>query len=256
MDKMGVKILLILLLTTGVFKAPVFGQVMTSTNFKIQRDSINFGGGYSSSTNFQMEDSVGEIATGYSSSTIFLLHAGYQQMDIEKYLTITAPSAVTLLPVIPGLSGGTASGTSAVHVITNNNSGYVLQIKASSSPAMNHISESYSFVDYTLPSAVPEFTWDIPATSSEFGFSPEGTDIVANYLDNGNICNQSSGSDTVAKCWDFLLSDSKTIAQSVSTNASSGGSTTTVRFQAQNGSEHIQPSGTYRAEITVTAYMN
>ncbi len=229
---------------------------MTSTNFKIKSDSINFSGGYSSSTNFQIEDTLGEVATGYSSSTSFLLHAGYQQMDVEKYLTLTAPDAVTLLPAISGLSGGTASGTSAVHVITNNNAGYVLQIKASSSPAMQHTIGAYNFVDYTLPSAVPEFTWDIPATSSEFGFSPEGDDIVASYLDNGNICNQSSGSDSVAKCWDFLLSNSKTIAQSVSANASSGGSTTTVRFQAQNGSEHVQPSGTYRAEITVTAYMN
>lgn len=254
--KMGVKILLILLIATGVFTTPVFGQVMTSTNFKIKSDSINFAGGYSSSTNFQLEDTVGEIATGYSSSTGFLLHAGYQQMDAEKYLTMTAPNAVTLSPAIPGLSGGSASGTSAVHIITNNNAGYVLQIKASSSPAMEHILGTYSFADYTLSDSVPEFIWDVSATSSEFGFTPEGSDIVTGYLDNGSICNQSSGSDNVAACWDALSANNKTISQSVSANESSGGSTTTVRFQAQNGNEHVQPSGIYRAYITMTAYMN
>lgn len=254
--KMEVKILLILLLATGVFTTPVFGQVMTSTNFKIKSDSINFAGGYSTSTNFQLEDTAGEIATSYSSSTNFLLHAGYQQMDAERYLTITAPNAVTLMPAIPGLSGGTASGTSGVHVITNNGAGYVLQIKASSSPAMQHTTEVYNFIDYTLPGVVPEFTWSIPATSSEFGFTPEGDDVVARYLDNGSICNQSQGTDNVAKCWEDLSTDNKTISQSDSSNENGGGSTTTVRFQAQNGNEHVQPSGIYRAYITVTAYMN
>ena len=55
-------------------------QVMQSTNYQIQSDSINFGGGFSSSTNYALESTAGELATGESSSTNYSLKAGYQQM--------------------------------------------------------------------------------------------------------------------------------------------------------------------------------
>ena len=54
-------------------------QVMSSTNYKIQSDSINFSGGYSSSTNYQIEATAGEIATGESSSGSYTVKAGFQQ---------------------------------------------------------------------------------------------------------------------------------------------------------------------------------
>ena len=39
-----------------------FAQVMQSTSYRIQSDSINFGGGFSSSTNYNLESTGGEIA--------------------------------------------------------------------------------------------------------------------------------------------------------------------------------------------------
>lgn len=96
MEKIGIKFLITILLITGVFTTPVLAQVMTSPNFKMQQDSINFGGGDANSENFRIEDTVGEVATGYSESDNFILHAGYQQMKIA-YIALTIPVATTLL---------------------------------------------------------------------------------------------------------------------------------------------------------------
>ena len=83
-------------------------EVMTSSNFSIERDSINFGGGYASSTNYQQESTFGEIATGNSSSTNFSLEAGYQQMG-ESYISLSLIGDVALGSRL-GLAGGTATG--------------------------------------------------------------------------------------------------------------------------------------------------
>ncbi|MBU2565960.1 hypothetical protein KKG46_00170 [Patescibacteria group bacterium] len=57
-------------------------SAMTSTNYRIDWDSINSGGtDFSTSTNFQMHDTLGEQGTGYGTSTNYLLHAGYRQYD-------------------------------------------------------------------------------------------------------------------------------------------------------------------------------
>lgn len=49
-------------------------QVMQSTNYQIQSDSINIGGGFSSSSNYAVESTVGEVGTGKSDSKIGRAH--------------------------------------------------------------------------------------------------------------------------------------------------------------------------------------
>ena len=137
---------------------------------------------------------------------------------------------------------------------TESPAGYTLKIKAEHFSGFK-IRFVDSFADYTPAGAAPDYTWSINAADSEFGFTPEGTDIVAKYKDNGsNTCN-TGGSDTLNKCWyDFSTSD-ETIAQSSSSNHPSG-TATTVKFQAQSGSSHLQREGTYQATVTVTATAN
>ena len=57
-------------------------QVMSSSHYSLESDSLNFGGGYSTSTNYIQESTGGEVATGISSSTNYTMNAGYQQMNI------------------------------------------------------------------------------------------------------------------------------------------------------------------------------
>lgn len=247
-------ILSFIFLITGVTIAPVFGAPMQSTNWKIEQDSINFGGGYGASDNYQEQDTLGEVATGWVYSDSYSLHAGYQQMDQETYISISLSTTTSMSPSISGMSGGTANGSNDMIVKTNNSYGYSLEILSSSSPAMYRLPDG-SFGDYTKAGADPDFGWAINNADSEFGFSPEGADVVQKYLDNGStLCNISAGSNGTDTCWDSFSTTAKVLSQSNSANET--GATTTIKLRAESGSNHIQVNGTYHAYLTATAYTN
>ena len=228
----------------------LFAQVMSSSNYKVQSDSVNFGGILSNSTNYKVEDTFGEIATGESSSENFKIKAGYQQMQ-EVYLAMTAASDVTMSPSLGGVTGGTSNGSTATTVTTDSPAGYQLSIKASSTPAMQANSQGTSISDYTPAGANPDFTFSVAAADGEFGFTPEGTDIHSKYKDDGASCNTGSGS-TADACWNALSTTNETIASRSSANQPSG-ITTTIKFRITLGSSHFQVEDTYTATSTLTA---
>lgn len=248
---MGRLFILILAMVLGSSLTPfALAYVASSTNYRIQSDSINFAGGRSTSTNFVMEDTVGEVGTGTSTSASYNLHAGYQAMQTGGTISISAPSDVTLSGAITTESGGQANGSVVWTVITDNSAGYTLAIKAAASPAF--VSSSNSFADYTpVSGSDPDYTWSVDDNVKEFGFTPEGTDIVAKYKDNGASCNTGSGN-TASACWDDLTTSDQTISQRASATGGSGVSTT-VRFRAEAGASSAPAAGTYTASITVTA---
>lgn len=231
---------------------PALAYVMSSTNYRIERDSIDMGGGLSSSTNYISQSTIGGSGAGTSTSATFNLSGGYQQMDPAS-ISLTVPGTTALTPSIDGSVGGTASTSASLSVSTNNGAGYTLQIKASTSPALK--SGSDSFADYTLAAADPEFDWSVAAGASEFGFTPEGADIATRYKDNGAACNQAGGSDTANRCWDPLTTTYNTIAQSSSGNLPLGVATT-LKFQAEAGASAAQPAGSYVATVILTAFAN
>lgn len=224
-------------------------QVMQSSSYRIQSDSINFGGGLSTSTNYSLESTAGEVATGESSSATYALKAGYQQMQ-EVYIALSGFGAVSLSPSIPGISGGFSNGSTTVTVTTDSVSGYELQISASQSPAMQKGGDSIA--DYVPGGAVPDFTFTTDATDSHFGYSPQGVDISTRYKDDGvNTCG-TGGNDTALTCWDGLSTTTRTVAQRTTANHPNG-STTTLNFRVGVGGSVFQPSGTYLATTTITA---
>lgn len=235
----------LLVLTLGISSA----QVMQSSNYKIQSDSINAGGGFSSSTNYQTQSTVGEVSTGNSSSTNYVLKAGYQQMQ-EVYLSLSSVSPVTMNPVLGGVVGGTANGSTTVTVLTDSPAGYSLSIVASTNPVMR--SGTNTIVDYVPVGAPPDFVFTVGSTQSRFGFTPEGVNVVARFRDNGSVCNTGS-SNAVSACWDGLGTVAQTIAQGTSSNHPLG-ATTTVRFRVGIGNNVVQPEGIYTATTTLTAF--
>ncbi len=242
----------IVLLASIILPVSLIAAVMSSSNYKIESDSINIGGtNLSSSTNYSLSDSVGEVATGLSSSTSYYLNsAGYWQYvsASSTYITINAPAGVSL-PSISGLTGGIATSSTDWVVTTNNSLGYQLTIVASTSPALK--SAGTSIDDYVTAGADPDFSFTVATNQSYFGFSPEGTDIADRFKDNGASCNFGVG-DTSNSCWDGFSTSPKTIAQSASPNTT--GATTTVKYRVQIGSAKIQDASPgYSAEITVTA---
>lgn len=221
--------------------------VASSSNYRVQMDSVNAGGMLSTSTSYTAEDTLGESAVGSSVSTSYQVKAGYQQMQ-EVYLSVSLSGNVTLLPNIPSLGGGVADGTGSWTVTTDNLAGYSMSIRASTSPAL--VSGANNFPDYVPAGAAPDFTFSTPAASSRFGFTPEGADIVQQYRDNGAVCN-AGGGDTAAACWSGLSTSPITIADSALANHPSG-SLTSVHFRAASGASNVQAGGSYAATTTLT----
>jgi hypothetical protein len=225
-----ISFLLIVLVMTTVSDI-AFAVVATSTNYRIDRDSINFVGDLSTSTSYSLEDTGGEVGTGIGTSTNFLLNAGYQQND--GYITISTPADVTLLPNIDGAVGGQADGNTTWTVTTDN---ATMQ------------SGGASFANY---SSGTSFGWSVGSSASEFGFTPEGTAVTSAYLDNGTSCGVGS-SDASDACWDSITTSDKMIATQAISNHPNG-TGTVVKFRAQAGSSANQAAGTYVAVITATA---
>lgn len=223
-------------------------QVRQSTNYRIESDSVNFGGGLSSSTNYALESTGGEIATGESSSASYALRAGYQQM-VTRFISLSSPTSVTMSPSIVGITGGESNGSTTVTVITDSAAGYELSINAGVSPAMVKGSDAIS--DYVVVSD-PDYTFTTATDDSHFGYSPSGVDVVARFKDDGiSLCNTGSNETTLA-CWDGLSTSAETIARRTSANVPNG-STTTVHFKVGIGSGVNQAAGIYTATTTLTA---
>lgn len=226
----------------------VGAQVMQSGSYRIQSDSVNFGGGLATSTNYSLESTAGESGTGESSSASYELKAGYQQMH-ESYISISGFTAVAMSPSIPGISGGFSNGSTTVLVVTDSASGYMLQVAGSQSPAMQKGSDTIA--DYAPQGSDPDYSFITNAADAHFGYTPEGIDIAARFKDNGVSCNAGIG-DTSLACWDGLSTTDETVARRTNANNPSG-STTTLNFRVGVGGSVLQPPGSYTATTTLTA---
>ncbi len=224
-------------------------EVRSSTNYQLQSDSINFGGGLSTSTNYTLESTAGEVATGDADSATYSLRSGYQQMQ-EVFLSITAADNVSMTPDLGGLTGGQSNGSTTVTVITDSPSGYEMSFAAEGSPAMQGVNGSIA--NYTsTASPFADYNFNTSAGVAHFGFSPEGVDISGRYLDNGsNTCGSPGSLDTAFKCWDPIITTDRVIAVGGSNHPD--GATTTINFRLEIGADAAVIEGTYVATTTLT----
>jgi hypothetical protein len=240
--------LFVLMAVTILLGAPFSeAYVASSTSYRLQTDSINTGGILSTSTSYRAEDTLGESGVGTSSSASYAIKAGYQQMQ-TTYLAISAPGNITLSPAIITTGGGTGDGSGAWTITTDNPAGFTMNIRAGTNPAL--VSGGNSFANYTPAGANPDYTFSVGAATSEFAFTPEGSDIVQKYKDNGAACNIGAG-DTASACWMPLVTTAETIVTRTTANHPAGGATT-LRFRAQSGAANTQPVGSYSAAVTLT----
>ncbi len=234
----------------SIFLLPLIvgGQVRESLNYKIERDSLNTSGGFGSSGSYQLQNTIGETGTGYSNSSSYANLAGFQQSNEESYISISTPSDL-IMSSLNGLIGGYSTSSVSWTVTTNNNAGYSLGIKSSTSPSLK--SSLDYFADYTITTSDPDFDFATDYDTAEFGFSPSGADIIGRFKDDGTSCNTGTN-DGLYKCWDGLTTSTAVIAQTNSSNDPTG-SLTTINFKAETGSERILTAGDYSATITMTA---
>lgn len=248
---------LFVLVATGLW-CPTFAIEMQSDNYKIESDDSSGAGGLWSTVNYIFRDTLGEVSTGRLDGTSYKLRAGYQEMQ-EEYISVSAPDDISLTPSIPGISGGTADGSATWTVIADNSAGFNMKIKVSTTPAMK-LDGSYYFDDFTPASeSVPDYNWSVDSGDAEFGFSVEpetDEDAVQAFLDNAsNACNQSSGSQTINKCWlDFNGTTDVDIINR-STRTSTSGEDEVIKFRAQSNAKFLL-EGAYSAVTTVTVASN
>jgi len=240
-------ILTLVIICTLFFHKDINADLMQSTTYKITQDSINLGGADGGSTNYKLNDTLGESGTGDSNSTNYYMHAGYWQMG-ESSISISTPSPLVMTSM-GGLSGGSSEGTMSWTVTTDNSAGYSMSIASTTAPALKSAVDSLS--DYVPAGSDPDYNFiNLPANST-FGFSPEGTDTITRFKDNGSICN-SGTSETTGKCWDGLSTTPKIIAGSGTSNHPSG-VVVTARLRAESGASHVQTSGVYNVTLVATA---
>jgi hypothetical protein len=238
-------ILTILVLSTVVIG---YAQVRTSPSYQLQSDSINIGGGLSSSTSYVQESTIGEIATGRATSSSYSLFAGYQQMQ-AVFLSLAVTGNVAMSPDLPGLTGGTSNGSTTFTVTTDSPSGYQITIAAENTPAMQ--SANGNFISDYNAGANADFSFITGGSEAHLGFSPEGSDVVQDFLDNGAACGIGSGNASLA-CWEGLSTSDTVLASAPGSNHPSG-ATTTLHFRVGIGSGAGVPTGVYTATTTVTA---
>lgn len=247
LKKRNIIFALSLILGVFLFSGNLFADYMQSGTYRIQSDSLNMGGEVSSSGSYKISDSLGEVGTGDSNSPTYYMHAGFWQMQ-ESFISISNPSDLVMTSMA-GLSGGSSEGTMTWLVTTDNTAGYSMTIASTTTPALKSIEDSLD--DYTPAGSDPDYNFINASTESQFGFSPEGTEAVSRFKDNGASCNIGS-LETQGKCWDGLSTTPKVMAGSATSNIPSG-SNATVRFRAETGADHIQTSGEYNVTIVVTA---
>ncbi|MEX0918419.1 MAG: hypothetical protein WDZ85_00395 [Candidatus Paceibacterota bacterium] len=233
------------------FYLPVEAYVASSTNYRLERESLNFGGGYATSTNYSLRDTLGEVGTGTSTSASYRLYAGYRQTLADEYVAITLATDIDL-GSLPGLGGGTASGNQSWTVTTDSQSGYLLSVRASADPAMQGSSED--FADYSPAGAAPDFNFIVGSAAAVFGFTPTGDDIATRFLDDGADCD-TGVLNTADRCWDGLSTSDETIATRNNSNHPAG-TATGINFQAGLGADKVIPAGNYQATVIVTAVTN
>ncbi len=204
---------------------------------------------------------LAEPQIGHSATT-------YDQFITTQTVTseisfVATAADVTMDTSIPGITGGTANGSTQVRVYTNDSAGYTMTIAASGTPAMQGNTQGGTIPDYTAATAgVPDYTHAVGVNTGEFAYTVSASttsDLAQKFLDNGsNTCNTGS-TDTsgFATCW-YGLSSTATSTINRTTETAASGATTTIFFRTQitaSPSPAI-PEDIYTATTTLTATTN
>lgn len=151
---------------------------MSSSNYKINADSINAGGEASSSATYKLGDTLGEAVIGEGSSATYKMKAGFQYM-VNTYLTLAVNgSPKDLGTLIPGTP---VTGQTIVSVTTDSWNGYALNV--SKDHKMTHIVDGSTTIDDHNGTIATPVLWSAP-NNLGFGFTIiSGTNVDSKWKD-------------------------------------------------------------------------
>ncbi len=165
---------------------------------------------------------------------------------VTSGISIDSPADVTMNPL--STTQNTSVGTTTWTVITNNQAGYTLSVKAdytSRTAALKDTSSGEQFSDFGTSTPA---TWSV-TNDYMFGFAPFGNDTTG--YGTGSLCESANDVPSTSLNYVGFYSADRQIASSTSETSTSGTATTVCYAAEQNGV--WAPSGTYTATITATA---
>ncbi len=211
---------------------------------------------------------LGLIAGYFLLEPVISHSQAYDQFTVTQQVTaeisfLTAANDITMSPSLPGITGGTASGSAQVVVYTNNTTGYTMTLAASGSPAMQGTTQGDSIPDYTPASTyVPDYSHTVAANAAEFGYTVSASttgDLAAKFLDNGSNACGTGSNDTngFSTCW-YNASTTATSTVNRTTATPASGATTTIFFKTliQSNPSDSVAEDIYVATTTLTATVN
>jgi len=227
-----------------IFLLPLKTLAMSSSDYQINADSINFLGLDSASTNYNLNDTGGEVATGDSTSTHYQDRAGYWPMVMDYHISISTPGTVTMGAISGHGQSNLATNSATFVVNTDNPAGYSLSWHASAATMSDGTGDSIAAYTPGTPS-VPE-VWSVAGADSEWGghLGASSTTVDTSFW---------GAADTYAGGKWLNIATSNFQIASRATRTGVGGDSEIVFFGAEVGNSHFQPSGTYTVNVTVTA---
>ena len=178
----------------------------------------------------------------------FAIHEVIVTLNVETGITISDGADVTMSPSL-GITSDTSIGKTSWIVKTNNFSGYKLDVKASTAPALANATDS--FADYSETVLGTPETWSVGSGDYEFGFSAYGDDVADGTWGTGVGCGTHTTISTNNLNYLGFKTTDKTIATRNSVTPNTGVQTN-VCFAAEQKDVYA-PSGEYTATITATA---
>ena len=196
--------------------------------------------------------SVLEATVTHAATSIFSVR---QQVTAEISFTLSAAN-VTMAGALGGVTGGNATGSVSVAVLTNSTTGYTMDVSFQNSPAMKgEVTDSTAIRNYGS-STEPTYLF-FSSTSAQFAYTVQASsssDLDPSFLSNGsNACN--TGTTMAANtCW---MGASTTNFRIINrgTAAATTTATTTLLFKVLIPNNPVIPvtSDFYTATATLTA---
>ena len=147
-----------LIITTTLAVPSLVLAAMSSTNYYIYADSIDFGGGVGTSTSYNLQDTAGGYAIGISTSTSYQVRAGYQAAEIGTLSLTLGDSNINFGTLAS--AGVVSSGNIVATVNTDSATGYTLSVSSVSGNSL---------------AAVTDGTVDGVGSAEEYGLAVSGS---------------------------------------------------------------------------------